>query len=205
MKKFAKILMPILLLFSSLNIFAVINSSGGIKKVERQKTEAPEEPKKEEPKKVEAKKEEPKPPKEENEEYKRSVGTVKVSEDTFKHDKQDILKIIDELSVIMEERKYKEWLKYVDQTSIDYWTQPKNLTKAQKRLPVKGLRLRSLEDYFKFVFIPSRRGKNVTEIRYESDTYVKAVEVTEENGELIYYYFNKIKGEWKIHLPPIAD
>jgi hypothetical protein len=219
-----KLIAVIMALFSSISTFAVINSAGGIKKVARPTAETkPEPPKKEEPKKPapkpEPKKEEPpkkepvkkeepkkeEPPKPADEEYKRSVGTVAVSEETFKHDKKDVLEIIDELSVIMEERAYKKWLKYIDKESINYWSIPKNLSKAQNRLPVKGLRIRTLEDYFKFVFIPARRGKNITEIRYESDTYIKAVEITEEDGELIYYYFNKINGEWKLHLPPIED
>lgn len=219
------------MILSSLPLFSVINSSGGIKKVQREvkveekkpeppkpqppkveekKPEPKKEPPKVEPPKVEEKKPEPpkeppKPAKAEDEEYKRSIGKVNVSEDTFKHDKKDILQIIDELSTIMEERKYKNWLSFLDAESIDYWSKPKSLAKAQNRLPVKGLRLRTMEDYFKFVFIPSRRGKQITEIRYESDTYVKAVEITEEDGELIYYYFNKIKGEWKLHLPPLVD
>ena len=232
MKTFSKkIIAAILALISSLSASAVINSAGGIKKVTRPVAETKKEtpqPKKEEPKKVEPakpqpkkeepKKEEPKktetvtkeePKKEEppkvDEEYKRSVGTVAVSEETFKHDKKDVLEIIDELSVIMEERAYKKWVSYIDKESIKYWSTTKNLSKAQNRLPVKGLRIRSLEDYFKFVFIPARRGKNITEIRYESDSYIKAVEITEEDGELIYYYFNKINGEWKLHLPPIED
>ena len=184
----------VLALLSFVPVFAVINSAGGIKKVVRTAAETQGEAP---PEKAE--------PAQSDEEYKRSVGNVAVSEETFKHDKKDVLEIIDELSVIMEERAYKKWIAHIDKESISYWSAAKNLSKAQSRLPVKGLRLRTMEDYFKFVFIPARRGKNITEIRYESDSYIKAVEITEESGELIYYYFNKINGEWKLHLPPLED
>lgn len=150
--------------------------------------EVKEEPKKEEPK----------------DEYTRSVGNVDVSRDTFAEDKERILKIISALDVIMKDFDYKSWLTYVDQDSINYWSRPANLKKAQNRLPVKGLRLTSLQDYFKYVFVPARKGRKITEIRYVSETYIKAIEVGEEQ-DIVYYYFNKINGHWMINLPPIDD
>ena len=178
----------------------------------------PAEPKKEEPPKEPEKvaevpkpKEEEKPPVEEKpqpqapvptDEYTRSVGDISVSKDDFEKDKKEILRIIDELAVIMKERDYKSWLTYIDSESTDYWQKPANLKKAQKRLPVKGLTIRNLQDYFKYVFIPSRQERTITEIRYESSTYVKAVQV-EESEDIVFYYFNKINGKWMLHLPPI--
>ena len=193
------------------------------KPVVEEKKPAPEKPA--QPKPVEPKKEEPapivaesvKPPepakpakepepvkaeKAKADEYERSVGGVSVSKDDFEKDKKEILRIIDELDSIMKEKDYKSWLTYIDSESIDYWQKPVNLKKAQKRLPVKGLAIRNLQDYFKFVFIPSRQGRTITEIRYESNTYVKAVQVEDEE-DIVFYYFNKIKGKWMLHLPPI--
>lgn len=136
-------------------------------------------------------------------EYSRSVGAVDVSKDDFEKDKKAILQIIDELSVVMKNRNYKAWLSYIDAESIEYWQKPANLKKAQNRLPVKGLSIRNLEDYFKFVFIPARTGRVISEIRYDSNTYVKAVQV-EEGEDIVYYFFNKINGKWMLHLPPLA-
>lgn len=147
---------------------------------------------------VEEQKAEPK------DEYERSVGDVSVSRDTFAEDKERILKIISSLDIVMRDVDYKSWLTYVDKDSISYWSKPANLKKAQSRLPVKGLRLTSLEDYFKYVFIPARKGREITEIRYISDTYIKAIEVGEEQ-DIVYYYFKKIGGYWMVNLPPIED
>ena len=178
-------------------------------KEEPKKTEPKKEtPQKPEPKAEEVKKEEPKPAAPEKEdskpsdEYKRSVGQVAVSKDDFEKDKKEILRIIDELSGVMKDKNYKSWLTYVDSESLDYWQRPANLKKAQNRLPVKGLALRNLEDYFKYVFIPARKDRTISEIRYESNTYVKAVQV-EDGEDIVYYYFNKINGKWMLHLPPI--
>ena len=137
-------------------------------------------------------------------EYARSVGNVFVSRDTFAEDKERVLKIISELDTVMKDFDYKSWLRYVDKETIDYWSRPANLRKAQNRLPVKGLRLNSLEDYFKYVFVPARKGREVTEIRYISDKYIKAIQTGSEQ-DIVYYYFNKINGFWMVNIPPIDE
>ena len=161
--------------------------------------------KKEEPKKevkVEpVKKEEPKV-EQKNDEYSRSVGKLNISKDDFEADKKEIMRIISELSTIMKDKNYRSWLNYIDSESKDYWSKSSTLKKAQARMPVKGLALKTLEDYFKYVFVPARQKSEITEIRYESTTYVKAVEVQEEQ-DLVYYYFKKIDGKWLVHIPPL--
>ena len=88
--------------------------------------------------------------------------------------------------------------------SISYWKQKQNLKKAQARLPIKGIQLRTMEDYFKYIFIPARQNRTITEIRYISDKYVKAIEM-KESVDYVYYYFNKVDGKWMLHLPPLTD
>lgn len=206
MKKQKKICFCTLLFCLFFSYFA-IGSSGGIKTVSRKNriklpvAEKKEEPPKEEPKKeivqpvVEEKKEDPV-----EEEYHRSVGELKVSRDTFENDKRIIMKKIDELSLIMADKNYKAWRGYIDSESLTYWGRISNLKKAQSKLPIKGLQLKTLEDYFKYVFVPSRVGRIITEIRYISDKSVKAIEI-EESQDVVYYYFYKVNGEWMVHLP----
>lgn len=136
------------------------------------------------------------------EEYSRSIGNVEVSIDTFLEDKAKILETIKELESIMKSKNYMKWMNYIDSNSLNYWKNPENLRKAQSKLPVKGLKLKDLEDYFKYIFIPARQNRTVTEIRYISDNYVKAIEV-KSDFDYVYYYFNKINGKWLIHLPPL--
>lgn len=138
-------------------------------------------------------------------EYERSVGGTDISRNTFEDDKAAILRIIRELSRVMKTLDYKAWVTYLDKETIDYWSRPANLRKAQARLPIKGLQLKTLEDYFKYVFVPARMGREVTEIRYISPLNIKAVQVTEEDKDIVYYYFNKIDGTWKINIPPLNE
>lgn len=158
-----------------------------------------------EEKKVEEKKVEKKPePKQEvkNDEYTRSVGTLNISKDDFEADKKAIMAIISELDVIMKEKAYAKWLGYIDDESKSHWSKSSTLKKAQARMPIKGLQLKTLEDYFKYVFVPARQKSKISEIRYESNTYVKAVEV-QQDQDLVYYYFKKINNKWQVHIPPL--
>lgn len=155
--------------------------------------------------------EEVSPVPEKKDEYAKSIGNVSVTKDTFEADKAEIMNIIKKLSTIMKDFDYESWLLYVDSESKAYWSKPANLKKAQSKLPVKGLQLKTLQDYFKYVFVGARVGREVTSIRYVSDSYVKAVQVTEEETEdfeekyTVYYYFNKINGHWELHLPTIDE
>ncbi len=160
---------------------------------------------------IQEKKEEPPieeeiPPTEEDSEYERSVSEldVAVSKETFELDKKEILAIIDNLDTVMKNKDFKAWLNYLDDESIRYYSQKSNLQKASKRLPIRGLKLNSLEDYFNYVFITSRKGTHIDEIRYETESKVRAVQVTKKET-LIYYDFIRVDGKWKLHLSQISD
>ena len=147
--------------------------------------------------------EEPQQP--EPDEYSRAISALSaedsVSEDTFTEDKKEIMHIIDELSDIMKNKDFSKWVKYLTPASRNYWSNPANLREVSKKLPLKGFTLKNLEDYFKYVFIPSRQGRRIDEIRYLSSSYVKAVQV-KNNTDIIFYYFNKIDGKWLLNINP---
>ncbi len=141
----------------------------------------------------------------ENAEYSRSVsalGDKTVSFDDFQRDKTDILAVIADLDKSMKNRDYTLWRSYLTPGSISYWSNKLNLQVIATKLPKKGIALRSLGDYFTNVFIPSRMGRNVNEIRYISRTEVKAVEV-QDNKDIIYYEFEKINNRWLVKLPTL--
>jgi len=135
-------------------------------------------------------------------EYARSVSNLSgsISKDEFVEDKKDIMLIIDELNEIIKNRDYNAWLTYVSPSSKQYWNNPKNLAAVANRLPVKGIKIRSMKDYFLYVFIPARQNSKVEEIRYVSPTITKAVEPKKEE-DLIFYIFEKSSsGDWMLKL-----
>ena len=59
------------------------------------------------------------------------------------------------------------------------------------------------------MFIPSRVGHKVDEIRYITENHVKVVDVREDT-DAVYYNFkrdltNKVEEKWKLNLPKISD
>lgn len=138
-----------------------------------------------------------------DDEYSRSTHGVSISVENFNKDKREILKIIQELSQVMNDRDYDKWITYIEPESISYWSNPRNLSQASKRLPIKNLRLANLYDYFIFVFCPSRKGRTVDEIRYISLDSIKAVQVSNE-VDVVYYNFVKVDGKWMVKIPPLS-
>lgn len=141
-----------------------------------------------------------------DDEYLRSIAGLEgtsVSKKEFEDDKHEILEIISELAIIMETKDTLAWLNYIDEPSKEYYKNPVNLRKAQRKLPNKLIELKTIEDYFKYVFIPARKNSHIDEIRYVSKTHVKAVQVREES-DAIYYEFKKDNGKWQVYLPPVS-
>jgi len=140
---------------------------------------------------------------EQDQEYLRSISNMEnpesITMDTFTQDKKDILELIDQLEIIIKSNNYQKWLNFVDPVSIHYWKNPKNLKEVESRLPVKGIKIKTMQDYFKYIFVPARTDRNVDEIRYISNTLVKAVQVNEDT-DIVYYTFEKINDKWMLKL-----
>lgn len=143
-----------------------------------------------------------------NDEYLRStksLGEEKVTVEEFEEDKAAILRIIEELSVIMNNGDKGLWLTYIDPESQVYYSNTTNLRKVREKLPNKQIQLHGIGDYFKYVFIPSRKNSQIDEIRYISRNNIKAVQVKDDGYELIYYYFVKKDGKWYVHIPTLDE
>lgn len=144
---------------------------------------------------------------ESEEEYLRSINNLQaeevVTKSEFEEDKAAILAIIEDLAEIMEEEDFNAWMNYISKDSKTYYSNPKNIRKAQKKLPDKTLQLYGIKDYFKHVFIPARKNRRVDEIRYISKSYVKAVQVKDDSSIVVYYYFVKENGKWIVHIPEL--
>lgn len=144
-----------------------------------------------------------------NEEYLRSIGNLETDEtvtvEEFEADKAEILRIIKELEPIMETGDKTKWLTYIDPASVEYYSNTTILRKVREKLPNKQIQLHGIGDYFKYVFIPARKGRNVDEIRYISKTNIRAVQVREDKTDVVFYYFVKKDGKWYVHIPTLDE
>ena len=142
-----------------------------------------------------------------DDEYLRSIANLdestSVTKQEFEDDKRDILEIISELAIIMETKDFLNWLNYIDQESKEYYKNPVNLRKVQRKLPNKLIELRTIEDYFLYVWIPARKNSHIDEIRYISKTHVKAIQILEDKN-VLYYEFRKQNDKWLVYIPPVS-
>lgn len=193
------------LLFITLSIFLLLScvSTGEVSQTQEVKEDPPVVIPEPEPEPEPVPEPEPEPVNEEYERATAEMGDTKVSLSEFEADKKRILEIIDELNEIMKNNDYRTWLTYLNPDSINYWSSKKNLATASKQLPVKGIQLRTMEDYFKWIFVPARKGRRIDEIRYESTSSIKAVQVKDDGTTTIYYNFKKIDGNWCVDLPTL--
>ena len=75
-----------------------------------------------------------------------------------------------------------------------------NAKKVSEALPVKGIKLKSLKDYFTYVFVPSRQNVRVDDIKFVSPTRVDVI-MKQANVSLLVYGLENISGSWKL-IPP---
>ncbi|MDR1785778.1 MAG: hypothetical protein LBR23_04855 [Spirochaetaceae bacterium] len=138
-------------------------------------------------------------------EYERSVGDLAeaVPLETFVADKNAVMSAIRELEAAMRNGDAALWRVYLSPDSKSYLSDPANMKPITDRLRNK-IRIQSDEEYFKYVFIPSRRGRTIDEIRYISPEEIKAVEVR-QNTDIIYYYFENYDGKWLVKLDAMQD
>jgi hypothetical protein len=158
--------------------------------------------------------EDPTPPPEQNEGTFVSVAAgyseaiegleVSVPEEQYISDKEHIMDIIQQLDAIMKNKSYQSWVSYLSPDSLRYWSNTANLKRASLRLPIKGIELKSLRDYFYFIFLPSRQGRQIDQIKYLTPDLVKAVQ-TINGRDIVFYHFEKIDTEWKIQLDQLDN
>ncbi len=111
--------------------------------------------------------------------------------------KSEIEEIVKNLNTITEERDYTRWLLYLSSAYKTEYSKLEVLRKTSESLPgiAKGIRLKDLNDYFSYVFVPSRQQMRVDDIKYLSPSKVQVLK-KDKTGLLILYSLEKINGKW---------
>ena len=109
-------------------------------------------------------------------------------------------KIVENLNRITASKDYSQWLKLLSEEYKQQYSQALTLQKVSEALPVKGIKLKSLRDYFTYVFVPSRQNVRVDDIKFVSPTRVDVI-MKQANVSLLVYGLENIDGTWKL-IPP---
>ncbi len=124
-----------------------------------------------------------------------------VSEEQYTKIFTDIEKLIDDLNKIIRDQNFREWKQYLTKEYIDYYSNPENLRTISNTPTLKkyNITIRSLNDYFTYVVVPSRSDVSLDDISFIDDNNIKAYMNIE--GELVVLYNLKyIDNSWKIGL-----
>ena len=111
----------------------------------------------------------------------------------------EIIEVVKKLNEITEKRDYSGWEAFLSESYKQEFSKPSVLKKTSENLPgaARGIKLKDLNDYFRYVFVPSRQQGRVDDIQYLSPIRIRVLK-KEKLKELIFYDLEKINGKWKL-------
>lgn len=122
---------------------------------------------------------------------------VTITKETYDQTKTEMEKIVEKLNRITATKDYTQWRTFLSEEYKEQYSQPLTLKKVSEALPVKGIKLKSLRDYFTYVFVPSRQNVRVDDIKFVSPTRVDVI-MQQGNTSLLVYGLENIDGSWKL-------
>jgi len=132
------------------------------------------------------------------------TGTMKISKAEYDSTKVDVQHFIEELNQIIRKKDYNAWKAALSREYFAQIASPENLQQVSElpAMKTRGITLKSAEDYFINVVVPSRANSRVDDIEFIGEHRVKAFTVTTNNsGEelrLRLYDLEKTGNIWKI-------
>jgi hypothetical protein len=122
-----------------------------------------------------------------------------VTEDLYRKTFGEIEQLINTLNEIVKEKNFKGWVNYLSSEYALRSGSAEFLAESSQSVVLKksGITLRSLQDYFLYVVVPSRSQAKLDDISFVDETHVKAITII--NGKpVILYWLVKAEGQWKI-------
>lgn len=125
---------------------------------------------------------------------------VTITKETYDQTKTEMEKIVEQLNRITAAKDYTQWITFLSDDYKQQYSKPSTLKAVSEALPVKGIKLKSLKDYFMYVFVPSRQNVRVDDINFVSPSRVEVI-MKQGNVSLLVYGLENIDGNWKL-IPP---
>lgn len=122
-------------------------------------------------------------------------GEVKITKKHYNDTMDEIKIVVDGLNKITASKDYTTWLRYLSDQYKRTYSNLSILKTISDSLPVKGLKLNNLKDYFNYVFVPSRQKIKVDDIKFLSPVKVNVVMLS-KGKELLVYDLEKINEKW---------
>jgi len=113
---------------------------------------------------------------------------------------QEIQLLIQRLNGIIRAKNYNTWVSYLSSDYFAVISSAEYLERiSQSTVLIKqNIVLKSAQDYFTHVVVPSRANDHVDDIEFESHTRVKAYTINNRGDRLRLYDLERFGNEWKI-------
>lgn len=127
--------------------------------------------------------------------------SIEVSEEVYTKTFNDIEILINKLNKIIKASNFAQWRMHLNSKYINYYSDPVNLRKISSTPILKkyNITLRTLNDYFIYVVVPSRSDVRLDDISFIDDNNVKAY-ITIAGENVVLYTLTKHEDSWKIGL-----
>ncbi|MDR3145686.1 MAG: hypothetical protein LBU21_05365 [Treponema sp.] len=125
-----------------------------------------------------------------------------ISEEVYVSTKIDVQEFIQDLNKIIRAKNYRAWVSHLGEEYIKEKGSPEFLAETtailmESQIQSRRRALKSLEDYFLYVVVPSHQNDRVDDIEFITENRVKAFTVTEK-GRLRLYDLENLGDGWKI-------
>ncbi len=123
-----------------------------------------------------------------------------ISKEVFDATKGEVQALIEELNQLIRDKNYTAWVQYLSPGYRESLSNPEFLKTVSEssRLKNQKIVLKSLEDYFLYVVVPSRANDRVDDIEFIGQNRVKAYTITRKGQRLRLYELEKTNGNWNI-------
>jgi hypothetical protein len=129
---------------------------------------------------------------------------TKVSQSKYLSTREEVQKFIEQQNKLIKERNFEAWKMSLSREYFAEISSQENLRRisAQPAMKTRRIVLRTAQDYFDYVVVPSRADLRVDEIEFISENRVKAFTITTnkagEELRLRLYDLEKIGNSWTI-------
>jgi hypothetical protein len=126
--------------------------------------------------------------------------TITVSRELYNRTFGEVLHFLKQMDAIIAARDFKAWKAQCTAGFLAAYSDPMRLHELSQKPNLKDRRivLRSLEDYFYFVFIPSRVETKLDKLDFTAKNRVKAVAVIDDKPYVVYFLEKDENNIWKI-------
>jgi hypothetical protein len=124
--------------------------------------------------------------------------TIAITKKTYQSTKTEMQTVVEELNKITFSHDYERWLTWLSEEYIQTYSNQAFLERASANLPVKGIKLKTLRDYFDYVFVPSRQNMRVDDIQFVSPIRVYVIMEIMPKSPAAIYILEKTSAGWKL-------